>query len=300
MKRSIIILFLLSLAACSNYDKDKYKGCVYINDQDNICRYAFNKNGLYNRDTVLVFTRNASGCFYGISAAPGCTLVCYVSSENISRKGEYTLQYCLSITNTKTNQTDILIRDTIPLECPSISPDNKNIAFSQKSKCAIYNIATKIVGVWDTYTLTVTPCWAAEGKSLMISTADGEIVRLSLEGKIIERYGSGFGPVISPDGKYIAFTDYIDDHTIYVEDIKTKKRRTVASWGSLYLPHDHNTVYLCWSPDSKYILYQAWTPISRITSWESRYVIVPVFKSGMPFSIAAVTGCGYGASWAAY
>ncbi len=100
-----------------------------------------------------------------------------------------------------------------------------------------------------------TPAWSADGKSLFVSAnldadweyqaEESELYRIDVEDgtptRLTTRKGPDEGPVLSPDGKQIAYTGFDDRrlgyqiHEVYVLDLASGKSRNVAPGADLDL-----------------------------------------------------------------
>jgi WD40 repeat protein len=196
------------------------------------------------------------------------------------------------------------------LDFPAFSPDNTKIAFlilrgSKLIKptgrfslgelvivasCAVLDVGSREYRVITEPCLSgCTPSWSRDGKSLCVSTYDGRIVRIDLNGTEIESFGHGYCPALSPDGRYLA---YLVDRSLYVADLEKKTERRVTSKFSYYAPEYHCAADMTWSPDSKYLLYEAQAPLYRILGWSSGYVIVPAHRRGLTRALRSAAYLG--------
>jgi len=152
----------------------------------------------------------------------------------------------------------------------ALSPNGKEIAF-------VFRGEVFVTGVDDSRTkrLTSTPAqermlsWAPDGRTLYYSTERGEswdiykatMVRdeelyffastLIREEPVIATEAEEFQPVVSPDGKFIAYLE--ERNILKVFDLEKKTSRTIIPAGENFSYRDGDQDFL-WSPDSKWIV----------------------------------------------
>jgi Tol biopolymer transport system component len=203
-------------------------------------------------------------------------------------------------------QDTIISPESSRISYPSFSPDGNKIAFlfcgGVKPKvmfkgyydaaCAIYDIQNRSYKtITDTILASCKPSWSKDGGSLYVSTFEGKMIRIGLNGNILDTLGNGYYPVLSPDDAKLAYTR---DRSIYVMDLSSKVKKRIASKWSFYVPNEVQYLDLTWSPDSKYILYQGH---AYITGESSQYVVISAVGKGSPRLIEHVTARGFGAAW---
>jgi Tol biopolymer transport system component/C-terminal processing protease CtpA/Prc len=154
----------------------------------------------------------------------------------------------------------------------AVAPGGKEVAYIFRGEVFVSAIEGGV-----TKRITNTPeqernvSFAPDGKSLIYSSERGkswkiyqtEIVRkeepyffastVLKETPLIENDKENYQPLISPDGKEVA---YIEDRmTLKVYNLASKKSRTLLSTNELFSTGD-NDQYFAWSPDSKWITFQ--------------------------------------------
>ena len=151
-----------------------------------------------------------------------------------------------------------------------VSPNGKEIAFVNRGE-----VFVTAVDAGTTKRITNTPqqermvAWGKEGKSLYYSGErnnnwniyEATIVRkeepyfyastLINEKPLIATDAEEFQPLVSPDGKEIAYLE--NRNVLKVYNIESKKTRTIMPAGHNYSYADGDQ-YFTWSPDSKYLL----------------------------------------------
>ncbi|MDQ7799322.1 MAG: hypothetical protein RDU76_10345 [Candidatus Edwardsbacteria bacterium] len=296
MKYLLYLLLALSLVGCVN-PSPKPKGRIYINDYHFIILSDFNNNVV---DTI-VRTR-PDGLFYHDVYFDS---ICF--SKIIGWPKTKRASWCYDLYLLHKNKVDTLIYE-MPAKLSNIkfSPDGKCIALLYsvydnnaraflKPSCAVFYLEKRGYSTILEHMLALGGIsWAKDGQSIYMATFDGNIVRVDLQGKILDTICNGYAPAVSPDGRTMAFTK---DRSIYLLDLSTKKKRRVASKLSLYIPHEPQYIDLAWSPDSKYLLYQGQYILAYLTDWSSQYVYIPLEGWGLPKMVANITARGYGAAW---
>jgi len=173
----------------------------------------------------------------------------------------------------------------------------KNVGFDDLPDARLMMVSVKrktcVVVVTPPLALSK-PSWSADGKSLWVSTYDGNIIQVGLDGSISNAGYKGYCPSLSPDGRSLA---YMKGRTLYVRDLSNNKVKSIASSFSKYMPREYCMTFITWSPDSKYILYQGQDFLSYVTHWRSQYVIVPVDGDGAPTVVKDVVAGAFAPAW---
>ncbi len=296
MKYILCLLLALSLIGCVK-PSPKSKGRLFLNDDYFIILYDFNNNAV---DTIV--RAGPDGLFYHTAFYD---TLCY--SKIVGWPKTKKASWCYDLYLLHKNKLDTLIYE-IPAKLTNlkISPDGKYIAFLYsvydnntqaflKASCAVFDLEKRAYSTILEHVLALGGLsWAKDGQSIYMATFNGSIVRVDLQGKILDTICTGYAPAISPDGRTMAFTK---DRSIYLVDLTTKKQRRIASKLSFYIPQEPQYIDLTWSPDSKYILYQGQYILAYITDWSSQYVYIPIERWGLPKVVANITARGYGAAW---
>ena len=307
----VIIIILLS---CGKEKHDfKAYGKIYLSEVDNeIMEYDIGYNKF---KTIQVFKNDSTSLNQVLSissSSKGEKIVFAV--DNHKNMQIYNL-LCMDL---KSGSIDTLVYNTNQeIDYPSFSPNDnfiamlvvgepkvkhywflpKNIGFDElpDARLMIISLKTKTNTVISTPPLALSkPSWSMDGKSLWASTYDGTILQIWLDGSINNTGSKGYCPTISPNGKLLA---YLKGRSLYVKDLASNRVKKVASRFSKYMPREYNMLYITWSPDSKYILYQGEDFLSYITHWRSQYVIVPIENGGTPFLVKDVVAGGFSPAW---
>ena len=147
-------------------------------------------------------------------------------------------------------------------EDPSWSPDGTRIALAS-TRADGRNIDIWVMNADGGNPVRLTdhaapdqdPTWAADGQSLFFTSersGRGEIFRVWLNDRRVERMTSGFSRAIMPaasrDGRYLAFAaQLLIDFKIELLDLKTGERRSVGTSGAACRP--------AFAPDSQEMAY---------------------------------------------
>jgi hypothetical protein len=105
------------------------------------------------------------------------------------------------------------------------------------------------------------PMWSPDSRKIMYSTVDSMIAVLDIETREQDTLWRGTKPAWSPDGQWVAYYDRVP---IFVRNVATGEKRLIAArWnlnvargGPVFLVHEGGEE-LVWSPDSRYLLYNA-------------------------------------------
>src|SRR5690606_20117992 len=118
----------------------------------------------------------------------------------------------------------------------------RTVQFTTDGRSLIY--ATERKGSWDIYKATIS---RSEESYFYAST----VIK---EEPLIATDKDEFQPVISPDGKEIAYLE--ERNSIKIYNIETKKTRTILPLGVNFSYSDGDQ-YFEWSPDGKWIVFQS-------------------------------------------
>lgn len=118
----------------------------------------------------------------------------------------------------------------------------RTVQFTPDGRSLIY--ATERKGSWDIYKATIS---RSEESYFYAST----VIK---EEPLIATDKDEFQPVISPDGKEIAYLE--ERNSIKIYNIETKKTRTILPLGVNFSYSDGDQ-YFEWSPDGKWIVFQS-------------------------------------------
>jgi Tol biopolymer transport system component len=291
---------IVIFSGCSNVDLSN-GGKIYINDADHIIQHDLSN---YNIKVNTVYTAPNKNSIVYLDVLRNQNVICFTAEDLLESK----VRPCLILL--KENRQDTIISpQTYKISYPSFSPDGNKIAFlfcgGVKPKvmfkgyydaaCAIYDIQKRSYEtITDTILASGKPSWSQDGCCLYVSTFEGKMVRMDLNGSVLDTIGDGYYPTLSPDGKKLAYTH---GRSIFVMDLDSKRKKRIASKGSFYIPQEPQYLDLTWSPDSKYILYQGQYILAYITGWSSQYVVVSAEGKGLPRQIDNETARGFGAAW---
>ncbi len=296
-----LLLFLVSL---------NISNTIVVNDQNQLLSYNCN-----NKTTKVIYKLSGYGTqsIYGQDISNKSLYISYGELTD-----DFNSVYSLLKINMNTQIIDTLIKQSrYNINEIAVSPDSQNIALLLLGlerpmkkrilfwdiegydypyiKCAIYNLREHSFRILpDSCFSWSKPSWAKDGNSLWLSTFDGNIINIDLNGNIINQSFKGYSPALSNNGKYLA---YIKGRTIYIYNLKKKNTKTVASYYSFFIPHRYPLVYITWSPNDEYILYQGQHILSYITGWSSYYVATKANGLSLPQIIQGVTSEGFGAVW---
>jgi hypothetical protein len=208
-----------------------------------------------------------------------CPTLCFNNSKLLIAKNNYSEKNGkLILIDLKTGVERELIK-TNPILSPTISRDDKYIAFLSDYNKSLYSLyildvesgkINKIIdncvthgGVYDTAI-----SWG-ENNQLYYSDKNKNINRLDISTNISKRITSGYDPIISPDNREIIYkkNDY-KPYTPYVYELESGKTRKIG--GSEIF----NAI---WVSNNKY--YLVVRNISRIwkwNEWEKEVIIVDI------------------------
>jgi TolB protein len=156
-------------------------------------------------------------------------------------------------------------------EEPRWSNDGQRIAFSstrgEKGNLDIFVMdaqGANVVRLTDHPSAEQGPVWAADGKSLFFTgerDGRGEIYRVWLDGKRVDRVTSGIDraimPAASPDGRYLAYAaQTIMDFQLHLLDLTNGTTRQITTGGGACRPS--------FSPDSQEIAFVRMNEPSRL------------------------------------
>ncbi len=248
----------------------------------------------------------------GLTMSSGGSYVCFTSYE-WPGAGKEDVHSLLRL-RLEDRSIDTLISGSQHLGDPSFSPDNTKIAFHilgkdrvtkgryftvigpPEASCAVIDVKTKEYRVLtQPYLFPSTPSWTPDGNNLCVTTYEGRIVRIDLEGRELETYGRGLHPALSPDGRYLAYLD-LDRRSICVVDLERGTRRVLTSRFTYHAPLD-DSPKIRWSPDSNYLLYECWTGANRMMGWSCGFVVIPAHRKGLPIALGTNTHHAYGVDW---
>lgn len=290
---------VVAFAGCSKVDLSN-GGNIYINDADHIIRYDLSG---HNIKVDTVFSRPDLNFIKPFDVMRNQEIICFT----VMNYSDITIEPNYSLILLRDGKQDTIISPrSSRISYPSFSPDGNKIAFlfcgGVKPKvmfkgyydaaCAIYDIQNRSYQtITDTILASCKPSWSMDGGSLYVSTFEGKMIRIGLNGNILDTLGNGYYPVLSPDDAKLAYTR---GRSIYIMDLRSKVKKRIASMRSIYVPLEVQYLDLTWSSDSKYILYQGH---SFITGKSSQYVVISSDGKGLPRQIESVTARGFGAAW---
>jgi Tol biopolymer transport system component len=141
-----------------------------------------------------------------------------------------------------------------PAWSPSFSPDGSRLAFAAGSRTDVWilNVKTRklrqLTGWWNGDGFLD---WAPSGKELAV-TKQGALLRMNLDGEVIESIvadiGTCFSPAWAPKGRRFAFACMTPDLSVHVGD---GHRRVFTSLTQGHPP----SAYPAWSPDGRRLAY---------------------------------------------
>ena len=308
--RFTVLAATLASAGCSKSGKSDLPGKLVWSNNDGIYVCDFSEGSTEGR---LVYSALMDG--FGLTVSPGGAYVCFHDAYWPGSGKEHV--YTLLRIGLEDGRIDTLIRGSQRLGNPAFSPNNKRMAFlicgkrrvikpkgrflpellgPPAASCAILDVETReyrVITESDLYPST--PSWTPDGNSIWVSTYEGRMVRIDLEGNEVEFYGQGLSPALSPDGTYLAYLD-LDRRTICVADLKRETKRVLTSRFTYHAPLPYSPK-IRWSPDSKYLLYECWTGTNRIMGWSSGFVVIPAHRRGLPIALGTNTIHAYGVDW---
>ncbi|HQB79330.1 MAG TPA: peptidase S41, partial [Tenuifilaceae bacterium] len=190
----------------------------------------------------------------------------------------------------------------------AVSPDGKEVAFIARGEVFVAAVDGEF-----TKRITTTPeqeafvSFTPDGKSVVYaSERDGrwQVFKASKvraeepfffastlikEEALLSNENDNYQPLISPDGKMIAFIE--NRTTLKVMNLDSKEQRTLLTPNELYYMSDGGQ-YFTWSPDSKWLLAD-YSP----TMANGEVILIPVDGSA-PFTNLTQSGYeDYGAKW---
>lgn len=142
-----------------------------------------------------------------------------------------------------------MLSNSLPFEC-SISPDGSKLAFmTQEGRKKIF----RVISTKDSkllYKLAVFPSWsrfswAPDSERLLFSFRDGDLYKLDLRNRALEKFAEGREGAWSPDGLWVAFVANDKRHVV----VATASGEFIETFEALY-PYR-----ITWSPDSHYLAY---------------------------------------------
>ncbi|MFK7740522.1 MAG: S41 family peptidase [Planctomycetota bacterium] len=162
----------------------------------------------------------------------------------------------------------------------AVSPNEDEVAFVVRGEIFVTSLehgSTKRITQTPEQERSVT--WGKDGRTLhYASERDGSwnlystsikreqeesfsIATLLKEETLLANEREAFQPVISPDGKHLAYL--VDREAIHVMDLATKKHREVVSdeWNYSYADGD---ISFAWSPDSRWLTF-GYSPFQRFS-----------------------------------
>lgn len=109
----------------------------------------------------------------------------------------------------------------------------------------------------------IQPCWTPDGKRIVFSSdrdGDPEIFSMNIDGTDVHQLTHNTtidkAPAVSPNGKFIAYynSDWLGNPELYLMNID--------GTGQHIVPNTSNGRYPSWSPDSSFLMYEAWVDAS--------------------------------------
>lgn len=211
------------------------------------------------------------------------------------------------------NLAHVVGRSADAYDYPSVSPDGKTLAFlmhpgkyavgwerAPTGKLMVMDMQKEEPYlVFPTVISSSRPSWSPDSKKLMFASVDGLVMILEVKTGRLDTLWEGTLPSWSPDGGWVA---YYNEGQVFVRNLKTEQAKLAAPrWnlrtsrgGPVRLVHDEGEE-LVWSPDSKYLLYNA-RRIEDIMGTGTDYMIVRI-SDGATMRRSWTTYVPTGACW---